>query len=64
MIRGGKVTERISVSLQYAGFGSYYDFTITCPGTFNTMRINEFAAEQYIAVHLEYNFKKHLVRSK
>lgn len=63
-IRGGKVTQGIPILLQYAGFGSYYDFTIACPGTFNTMRINEFAADQYIAVHLEHNFKKHLVRSK
>ncbi|MCF8218448.1 MAG: DUF5686 and carboxypeptidase regulatory-like domain-containing protein [Bacteroidales bacterium] len=62
LIRAGKTSDNIPVSLQYAGFGSYYDFAIACPGTFNTMRINEFAANEYVAVHLEHDFKKHLFR--
>ncbi|MFW6020218.1 MAG: DUF5686 family protein [Bacteroidales bacterium] len=62
LIRAGKVSENLPVSLQYAGFGSYYDYTIACPGTFNTMRLNEFAANEYGAIHLEHDFKKHLFR--
>lgn len=62
LIRAGKVSENLPISLQYAGFGSYYDFTIACPGTFNTMRVNEFAANEYVAVHLEHDFGEHLVQ--
>lgn len=64
LLRAGMAPADIPVSLQYTAFGSYYNYTIACPGTFNTMHVNEFAANEYVAVHLEHDFKKHLIRSK
>ncbi|MFO8055464.1 MAG: DUF5686 family protein [Bacteroidales bacterium] len=64
VVRAGTASENIPLSLQYAGFGSSDNFNVDCPGSFNTMDINEFGANTYAAVFLEHDFKKHLFRSQ
>lgn len=64
LLRGGLVSNDITLSLQYTAFGSYYPFTIACPGTFNTMRFNEYAANQYVSFYFSHDFKKHLFRTQ
>ncbi|MFW6222708.1 MAG: DUF5686 family protein, partial [Bacteroidota bacterium] len=64
LVRAGAASANIPLSLQYSGFGSHQGFGIACPGTFNTMKVNEFAANRFTSIHLEHDFKKHLFRSK
>ncbi|HNW96998.1 MAG TPA: DUF5686 family protein [Bacteroidales bacterium] len=48
----------------YSGNGSYRQFTIAAPGSFATMRMNEFLSDQYAALFYTHSFDKLLFRFK
>lgn len=48
----------------YSGNGSYRQFTIAAPGSFATMRINEFLSDRYAALFFTHSFGKLLFRIK
>lgn len=43
---------------------SYLGFNLYTPGSFATMRMNEFCSDQYASLFLSHNFGRHLFRSK
>ncbi|MFH0865900.1 MAG: DUF5686 family protein [Bacteroidota bacterium] len=48
----------------YAGIGSYRQFTIAAPGSFATMRMNEFLSDRYAALFYTHSFGRLLFRIK
>lgn len=48
----------------YSGNGSYRQFTIAAPGSFATMRMNEFLSDRYAALYYTHSFGKLLFRIK
>jgi hypothetical protein len=48
----------------YNGIGSYRQFTIAAPNSFNTMRMNEFLSNRYAALFFTHSFGKLLLRVK
>ena len=57
MIRGGKIFNDVPITDWFHGYGSYSgDFTLLAPYSFATMRLNEFSADQYAALHIRHNF--------
>jgi hypothetical protein len=48
----------------YNAKASYLGFNLYTPGSFGTMRLNEFCADQYASLYLSHNFGKLLFRSK
>lgn len=46
----------------YSGIGSYRQFTIAAPGSFATMRMNEFLSDRYAAIFYTHSFGKLLFR--
>lgn len=64
LLRAGMIDGPVPYFQLYSGFGNYDRFTIYSPGSFATMRINEFTADRYTAVFLTHNFGKLLLRTK
>ncbi len=64
LLRAGTIDSSLPYMQLYSGFGSYAGFTIHSPGSFATMRMNEFAADQYISFYLSHDFGKLLLRTK
>ena len=57
MIRAGKIFNTAPITDWFHGYGSFSGaFTLLAPYSFATMRINEFSADQYAALHLRHNF--------
>ncbi len=57
MIRGGKIFNDVPITDWFHGYGSYSgDFTLLAPYSFATMRLNEFSADQYAALHIRHSF--------
>jgi hypothetical protein len=57
MIRAGKIFNDSPITDWFHGYGSYSgDFTLLAPYSFGTMRLNEFSADQYAALHIRHNF--------
>jgi hypothetical protein len=48
----------------FNGIGSYREFTIECPNSFETMRMNEFLSNRYAALFFTHSFGKLLFRFK
>lgn len=48
----------------YNGNGSYRVFTIYAPGSFATMRMNEFLSNRYVALFFSHNFGTLLLRTR
>jgi hypothetical protein len=57
MIRGGKIFHTAPITDWFHGYGSFSgDFTLLAHYAFATMRLNEFSADQYVALHIRHNF--------
>ena len=54
---GGACKENVPLSLLYNAEGTYEKFTIVAPGSFQTMRVNEFMHSRYAAFHLRHTFR-------
>ncbi len=54
---GGYCQENVPLSLLYNAEGTYEKFTIVAPGSFQTMRVNEFMHSQFAAFHLRHTFR-------
>jgi hypothetical protein len=52
------------VNLYNARASFYSNFTLYSPGSFSTMRMNEFTADKYAALYLSHSFGKLLFRSE
>ncbi len=60
-IKTGIILGQLPISNLYSGVGTYNEFTIYAPGSFGTMRANEFYSDRYISLFLTHNFKNLLV---
>ena len=49
--------EDVPLSLLYNTEGTYEKFTIVAPGSFQTMRVNEFMHSRYAAFHIRHAFR-------
>ena len=57
MIRAGKIFNTAPITDWFHGYGSYTGaFTLLPHYAFATMRMNEFSADQYAALHIRHNF--------
>jgi hypothetical protein len=54
---GGMCVENVPLSLLYNAEGTYEKFTIVAPGSFQTMRNNEFMHSRYTALHFRHAFR-------
>ena len=65
MLRGGYMTEGAPLIEYFNGYGSYAGaFTISAPYTFETMRLNEFAASGFVAIFIRHDFSHWMFRKK
>jgi len=53
-LQGGKLYGDYPSTFLYSSLGSYKSFTIYIPNSFATMRLNEFAAEQFSAIYFSH----------
>jgi hypothetical protein len=63
-IRAGYIDGDLPYCNLYNGNGSYRFFTLYAPGSFATMRMNEFLSNRYVALFFSHNFGKLLVRAR
>ena len=63
-LHAGFVDKPVPESNLFNGNGSFRTFTIYAPGSFATMRMNEFLSDRYIALYFTHNFGKLLHRSE
>jgi len=54
----GFCPHNVPLSLLYNAEGTYEKFTIVAPGSFQTMRVNEFMHSRYVAFHLRHAFRE------
>jgi hypothetical protein len=64
IFKGGLVDRAIPATDLFNGNGSYRFFTIFAPGSFATMKMNEFLSDHYVALYFTHNFGKLLKRWK
>jgi len=57
LANAGLIIGQLPISNLYSGIGSYSMFTIYAPGSFGTMRPNEFYSDSYFSLFLTHNFK-------
>ena len=57
LVKAGLILGELPISNLYSGVGTYSTFTIYAPGSFGTMRANEFYSDKYISLFLTHNFK-------
>jgi hypothetical protein len=62
--QGGYIDGNLPYCNLFNGIGSYERFTIACPNSFGTMRMNEFLSNRYAALFLTHSFGKLLFRFK
>ena len=60
----GFINNDIPYSKLYNGVGSFENFSLFAPYTFNTMRMNEFLSDKYVSVFYQHNFGKLLFKLK
>ncbi len=60
----GYVPDELPLTLLYNARGSWAKFTVAAPQTFETMRTNEFQHSEFVAVHLQHNFRSLLLKTK
>ena len=58
---GGLCKENVPLSLLYNAEGTYEKFTIVAPGSFQTMRVNEFMHSRFVAFHVRHAFRPFFV---
>jgi hypothetical protein len=64
MFRGGKIFNASPITEWFHGYGSYPGaFTLLAHYAFATMRLNEFSADQYAALHIRHNFGSRFIPS-
>ncbi len=63
-LSAGLIDSNVPYQKLFTGFGSYSRIAIHSPGSFATMRMNEFSADRYVCIYLTHNFGKLLVRTK
>jgi hypothetical protein len=64
MLRAGKIFNDSPLTELFNGYGSYSsEFTLSAPYSFATMRMNEFSAQQYSAIHIRHNFSPVIIPS-
>jgi hypothetical protein len=56
-VLGGHCQENVPLSLLYNAQGTYEKLTIVAPGSFQTMRVNEFMHSRFAAFHLRHAFR-------
>ena len=61
---GGLCRENVPLSLLYNAEGTYEKFTIASPGSFQTMRVNEFMHSRFAAFHVRHEFRPFFVIKK
>lgn len=61
---GGVINTALPAMNLYNGHGSYSKFSIFAPGSFGTMRMNEFLADRFIAGFYQHNFGNLLIRNR
>ncbi len=65
MIRGGTTTQSSPITEFFNGNGSYAGtYSLAASYSFATMQLNEFAAANYVALHLRHNFSPRLFPEK
>ena len=57
VVKAGLIQGQLPISNLYSGVGTYAQFTIYAPGSFGTMRPNEFYSDKYVSLFLTHNFK-------
>jgi len=62
--QAGYIDGDLPYSNLYNGIGSYRQFTIAAPNSFETMRMNEFLSNRYAALFFTHSFGKLLFRFK
>ena len=62
--QGGYIDGNLPYCNLFNGIGSYEQFTIACPNSFETMRMNEFLSNRYAALFFTHSFGKLLFRFK
>lgn len=63
-IQAGFIDRDIPYPNLFNAIASFEPFALYSPGSFATMRMNEFAADRYAAIFCSHNFRKLLFRSK
>ena len=65
MVRGGVMSQVSPIMELFNGYGSFAGtFTLNAPFSFATMRLNEFAAANFTAVHFRHDFSSWLFPEK
>jgi hypothetical protein len=65
MVRGGAMTLNEPIIELFNGYGSFAGtFSLAAPYSFATMRLNEFGAADYTAIHIRHNFSPWLFSEK
>jgi hypothetical protein len=62
--QGGYIDGNLPYCNLFNGIGSYLPYTIECPNSFGTMRMNEFLSNRYAALFFTHSFGKLLFRFK
>lgn len=57
-IRGGLIDRSLPWYMLYNSLGSYLNFYVHTDNSFNTMRLNEFLSDRYVALFWQHNFGK------
>jgi len=63
-IYAGYIDSELPYCKLYNGVGSFENFSLFAPFTFNTMRMNEFLSNKYAALFYQHNFGKLLFKVK
>jgi len=63
-VLAGYIDSDIPYCRLYNGLGSFENFSLFTPYTFNTMRMNEFLSNRYVALFYQHNFGKLLFKIK
>ncbi len=64
VLEAGWIDRDIPYVNLYNAKASFRPFTLYCPGSFATMRMNEFASDRYASLFISHNFGTLLFRSK
>jgi hypothetical protein len=63
-ILGGLVSGNLPYTKLFAGHGSFVNYTLDVPNTFETMALNEFLSDRYIAFFYSHDFGRLFIRKK
>ncbi|HEV7230475.1 MAG TPA: DUF5686 family protein, partial [Bacteroidia bacterium] len=63
-IMGGWVNGNLPYTKLFAGHGSFVNYTLDVPNTFETMALNEFLSDRYVALFYSHDFGRLFIRKK